>query len=338
MPYSAQYARSGSPGGQDRPGTPSSWPPPPVPHSAPAMPCRRSRRPTARPPPAPFPQVRSLTPRRAEEGSAARPRRAPGGRGEAAEEVRIPPTTRAEIIGPGQDLDRGRGAVQHARVLVRRLSAGLLGLRLDGVEPPRKRMDGQPRQVRQRISKDRLEPGDMLLFHNPTDPRKGSHVVIFGGWTDYTQTHYIAYESARPYARRQATPYAYWDNATRYVPYRYKGLTGRGRGMAGRGDGRLRRLPRTRCPAGQAGEGPGAKGAAGPPGGDRFPGPEAFGPGAHNTYVTRLGQHAGAARRGPLLHRPAGTASGRTPTAGPPRRSSGPRAGRAASRTASRAR
>jgi hypothetical protein len=42
---------------------------------------------------------------------------------------------------PGQDLGRRGGAVQHERVLVRRLPPGLLGLRLDGLEPRRERMD-----------------------------------------------------------------------------------------------------------------------------------------------------------------------------------------------------
>ncbi|MDX2764657.1 peptidoglycan-binding protein [Streptomyces europaeiscabiei] len=146
----------------------------------------------------------------------------------------------------------------------------------------------------QRISKDRLEPGDMLLFHNPKDPRKGSHVVIFGGWTDYAETHYIAYESARPYARRQATPYGYWDNATHYVPYRYKGLIDDGAGRPDEETAASGGSGSPVAPPGKPGkperpQRPGAKGAAGP-GSDRFPGREVFGPGAHNKYVARLGQ------------------------------------------------
>jgi hypothetical protein len=83
-----------------------------------------------------------------------------------------------------------------------------------------------------RIAKDDLQPGDILLFHNPSNPEQGSHVVIFGGWTDYTRTYYLAYEETRPYARRQATPYAYWSNSDRYVAYRYKGLAGAAAGAA----------------------------------------------------------------------------------------------------------
>ncbi|MFE3264235.1 peptidoglycan-binding protein [Streptomyces sp. NPDC059215] len=113
-----------------------------------------------------------------------------------------------------------------------------------------------------RISRDQLEPGDILLFHNPADPQNGSHVVLFGGWTDYTHTYYIAYEQTRPYTRRQATPYAYWSNSARYVPYRHKGLAD------GTG-GAQPTVPGTKTP---------------------YPGRTAFGPGANNAYVTQLGR------------------------------------------------
>ncbi|MFV0129748.1 peptidoglycan-binding protein [Streptomyces sp. HMX112] len=112
-----------------------------------------------------------------------------------------------------------------------------------------------------RLSRADLQPGDILLFHNPADPNAGSHVTIFGGWTDYTHTYYLAYEQARPYARKQATPMAYWSNSGGYVAYRYKGLT-----------------------SGSAGSGGAGRPAV------TFPGPAAFGPGANNRYVTRLGR------------------------------------------------
>ncbi|MEW2496833.1 peptidoglycan-binding protein [Streptomyces nodosus] len=75
-----------------------------------------------------------------------------------------------------------------------------------------------------RISKEQLQPGDMLLFHNTANPEKGSHVVLFAGWTDSTHRFYTAYEETPPRARRQSTPYAYWSNSGRYVPYRYKNV------------------------------------------------------------------------------------------------------------------
>ncbi|MEU9096411.1 peptidoglycan-binding protein [Streptomyces sp. NPDC048361] len=120
-----------------------------------------------------------------------------------------------------------------------------------------------------RVTKDELQPGDILLFHNPADPNKGSHVVIFGGWTDSTHTYYTAYEQTPPGTRTQATPYAYWKNSASYLPYRYKGLTA---GSAGT-------VPVVADRDNDAGAGSTA-----------FPGADKFGPGADNSYVTRLGQ------------------------------------------------
>ncbi|WP_052867029.1 peptidoglycan-binding protein [Streptomyces niger] len=113
-----------------------------------------------------------------------------------------------------------------------------------------------------RITKDELAPGDILLYHNTTNPSVGSHVTIFGGWANAAHTKYVAYELAPGHARKRVTPYAYWSNATKYVPYRYRGLTGGG-------------LPDTGLPEGV----PGA-----------FPGLAHFGPGADNSWVTRLGK------------------------------------------------
>ncbi|WP_190226774.1 peptidoglycan-binding protein, partial [Streptomyces hydrogenans] len=113
-----------------------------------------------------------------------------------------------------------------------------------------------------RIDRTELQPGDILLFHNPANPTRGSHVTIFGGWTDYTHTSYVAYEQTKPRTRKQATPMAYWENSGRYVAYRYKGLV-----------------------SGSTGAGSGAT-----PGGAAYPGGAKFGPGANNAYVTKLGQ------------------------------------------------
>ncbi|MFD8205687.1 peptidoglycan-binding protein [Streptomyces sp. NPDC059695] len=112
-----------------------------------------------------------------------------------------------------------------------------------------------------RIDRTELQPGDILLFHNPADPTRGSHVTIFGGWTDYTHTSYIAYEQTKPRTRKQATPMAYWENSDRYVAYRYLGVV-------------------------SGATGGGAQPAEATP----YPGAAAFGPGADNAYVTRLGQ------------------------------------------------
>ncbi|MFC5801496.1 peptidoglycan-binding protein [Streptomyces formicae] len=119
-----------------------------------------------------------------------------------------------------------------------------------------------------RIARKDLQPGDILLFHNEADPGNGSHVTIFGGWTDYTHTHYVAYEQAKPHTRRQATPIAYWNNSSRYVAYRYRGLVG------------ATPLGGTPVPV------PLAQHAVGP----AYPGAHHFTSGADNQYVTQIGR------------------------------------------------
>jgi hypothetical protein len=128
-----------------------------------------------------------------------------------------------------------------------------------------------------KITKNELQPGDILLYHNPDNPEQGSHVVIFGGWTDYTHTSYTVYEQTPPHARSQATPYPYWNNADKYVPYRYKGLVAEAAGgkSAGRGASAV------------------------------HPGAVSFGPGAGSAYVTRFGE-TWAARGGRSAPGPAG--------------------------------
>ncbi|MEV5592704.1 peptidoglycan-binding protein [Streptomyces sp. NPDC052496] len=125
----------------------------------------------------------------------------------------------------------------------------------------RNQWTGSLAQYGTRITKSELRPGDMLLFHNPGNPGAGSHATIFGGWTDSSRTRYIAYEQTRPHTVKRSTPYAYWSNSTRYVAYRYRGLT----------------------EGGEHGDDPGSGTSA-------FPGAGAFGPGADNAYVTRLGR------------------------------------------------
>ncbi|QGZ49112.1 hypothetical protein GPZ77_12605 [Streptomyces sp. QHH-9511] len=115
----------------------------------------------------------------------------------------------------------------------------------------------------ERIERTELQPGDILLFHNPADPTKGSHVTVFGGWTDYTHTSYIAYEQVKPRSRKQATPLAYWTHSDRYTAYRYKGIVSGGGG---------------------SGAGGGSSAAV------AYPGTSKFGSGANNAHVTRLGK------------------------------------------------
>ena len=119
----------------------------------------------------------------------------------------------------------------------------------------------------ERIDRTELQPGDILLFHNPANPTRGSHVTIFGGWTDYTHTSYIAYEQTKPRTRKQATPMAYWENSGRYVAYRYKGVVSGGSGGGATGGGSNPTTPTA-----------------------AYPGTAKFGPGADNAYVTQLGK------------------------------------------------
>ncbi|MER5443036.1 peptidoglycan-binding protein [Streptomyces sp. NPDC002790] len=117
---------------------------------------------------------------------------------------------------------------------------------------------GSLAQYGTRITKAQLQPGDMLLFHNPADPEKGSHVTIFGGWANASHTQYMAYEQTKPGTRAQATPYAYWSHSSSYVAYRYRAVT----------DGSSGSSAST----------------------TKFPGAKYFGPGKNNAYVTRLGK------------------------------------------------
>ncbi|WP_306320372.1 MULTISPECIES: peptidoglycan-binding protein [unclassified Streptomyces] len=117
---------------------------------------------------------------------------------------------------------------------------------------------GSLAQYGTRITKAQLQPGDILLFHNPSDPEKGSHVTIFGGWANASRTQYVAYEQTRPGARVQTTPYAYWSHSKNYIALRYKAVTDGSSGS---------RASST-----------------------KFPGAKYFGPGKNNSHVTRLGK------------------------------------------------
>ncbi|GAA0663353.1 hypothetical protein GCM10010193_13430 [Kitasatospora atroaurantiaca] len=102
-----------------------------------------------------------------------------------------------------------------------------------------------------RIVRSELEPGDILVFNNPDNPEGGSHAVLFGGWTDSSQTRYVAFEQTRPATMKRITPYAYWNHSDSYVAYRYRGLSSADA---------------------------------------FFPGADKFGPGARNEFVRQLGE------------------------------------------------
>ncbi|MCX4908430.1 peptidoglycan-binding protein [Streptomyces sp. NBC_00878] len=237
--------------------------------------------------------------------------------------VKAPPTTRAEIINRAKEWVAAEVPYSMSAYWsdgYRQDCSGFVSMawNLGGNE-----WTGSLDKFGVRISREQLEPGDILLFHNPADPVKGSHVVIFGGWTDYTQDSYVAYEEARPQARKQATPFAYWKYPDRYLAYRYKGLkvgtggtggtgsTGSTAGTAGTGDtpgtGDTGDTGQVSPAAPNTSDGPSAPSApsasAAPsapatpvtypvrnPAAVPYPGAAAFGPGANNAYVTRLGR------------------------------------------------
>lgn len=68
-----------------------------------------------------------------------------------------------------------------------------------------------------------LEPGDMLLFHNPANPVNGSHVVIFDGWANINADFWIL-EQTPPHARRIRWSQTKGRNLRQYIPYRYVGV------------------------------------------------------------------------------------------------------------------
>ncbi|MFE7232812.1 peptidoglycan-binding protein [Streptomyces sp. NPDC002405] len=183
----------------------------------------------------------------------------PGGPVKAGEQIVIGATTRSQIVSRARKWLDARVPYSMSRFWRDGYRQDCSGFVSMAWNLPRNEWTGSLGQYAVRITKGQLQPGDILLFHNPDNPQKGSHVVLFGGWTDQRHTAYIAYEQAPPHARSRTTPYAYWTNSKRYVPYRYKGVT---RGAAGP--------------------------AAAPPA--PYPGAAYFGPGANNPHVTRLGR------------------------------------------------
>ncbi|MET9405509.1 peptidoglycan-binding protein [Streptomyces sp. NPDC002935] len=176
--------------------------------------------------------------------------------------VKVPTTTRAEIINRARTWIDARVPYSMSQYWSDGYRQDCSGYVSMAWSLPGNEWTGSLDSFGVRISRDQLQPGDMLLFHNPANPERGSHVVIFGGWTDYTHTYYVAYEQTPPQARKQSTPYAYWTNSDHYVPYRYKGLV-----------------------EGAGGPGPSTPGTT-----TRYPGAAYFGTGANNAYVTQLGR------------------------------------------------
>ncbi len=146
----------------------------------------------------------------------------------------VPPTTREAIIGRAEKWIRAKVPYAMSGYWSDGYRQDCSGFVSMAWNLDRSEWTGSLTSVAERISKDQLEPGDILLFHNAKDPENGSHVTLFGGWTDSSRTRYTAYEQTRPATRKQATPYAYWTNSAQFLPYRYRGLAeGGGRNADG---------------------------------------------------------------------------------------------------------
>ncbi|MFE7269869.1 peptidoglycan-binding protein [Streptomyces sp. NPDC057623] len=241
------------------------------------------------------------------------PLHGPGGQpAELSGPVKTPATTRAQIIKRAKKWVSAKVPYSMSKYWSDGYRQDCSGFVSMAWKLPGNEWTGSLGQYGVRIAKKDLQPGDILLFHNPANPEKGSHVVIFGGWTDHTHTYYVAYESAPPHARRQTTPYAYWSHSSRYLAYRYKGLKSATTGTEPATEKPTAEEPATQEPdAGEtsAGEAGAEKPEAGktdavtpgaekpvtvkPEGSDSgtaYPGRAYFGPGANNKYVTRLGR------------------------------------------------
>jgi len=88
-------------------------------------------------------------------------------------------------------------------------------------------------KVSHQISKDELQPGDILLNQWGGWAVAGSpdaHVVIFDGWTDSSHTHYNAYEENPFWGGAHYTqniPYPFWPgyDSSDYLPMRFNSLS-----------------------------------------------------------------------------------------------------------------
>jgi hypothetical protein len=70
------------------------------------------------------------------------------------------------------------------------------------------------------ISRDDLQPGDVLIFNNPVDPVNLSHIVIFDAWVDAALTRYRVYQQTVPHTAHGE----FTMDHTGYVAYRYNNV------------------------------------------------------------------------------------------------------------------
>lgn len=141
------------------------------------------------------------------------------------EVTRLPPVTRDEIIARARKWVAAEvpyGADSFWSDGYRQDCAGFVSMAWN---LGRSEGTGGLAEIAEPISREHLQPGDILLLHDPADRRQGSHAVLFGGWTDSTHTAYMAYETIHPRTREQVTPYPYWNKNICCTPFRYRGAT-----------------------------------------------------------------------------------------------------------------
>lgn len=75
------------------------------------------------------------------------------------------------------------------------------------------------------ITKEALQPGDMILRPKDAPGAPYGHAVLFVGWADPGHTRYVGYHqsSSGGGAVMATIPYPFWD-ATGFSPYRYRGV------------------------------------------------------------------------------------------------------------------
>lgn len=76
------------------------------------------------------------------------------------------------------------------------------------------------------ITKEELQPGDMILRPKDQPGSSYGHALLFVGWADPDHTQYIAYHQSSSGAGAVMTtvPYPYWKSETGFAPYRYLGV------------------------------------------------------------------------------------------------------------------
>jgi hypothetical protein len=74
------------------------------------------------------------------------------------------------------------------------------------------------------LQKAKLRPGDLMI--KPKTRTYSGHVVVFVRWVDAARTRYVGYHESGSAVGTVASeiPYPYWNNDTRFRPFRYTAI------------------------------------------------------------------------------------------------------------------